>query len=199
MTSMPARPYHHGDLRVALLAQAEATLERTGVTGLSLRELARDVGVSHGAPRRHFADKEALLAALAEEGFERLGSALAAAAASGGAFADRLLATAHAYVGFATSHPALLELMFTAKHGPAATPRLVEASQATFESLLELMVDGQRAGEVAAGDPEQVGAAVFAAVHGIAALASAGMLDAAAVTATVDDAVRRLMLGLQPR
>ena len=200
MTSTPARSYHHGDLRVALLGRAEETLERTGVAGLSLRELARDVGVSHGAPRRHFADKDALLAALAEEGFDRLGATLGRAAGPPGAeFADRLLATAQAYVGFATSHPALLDLMFTAKHGPTATPALVEASRATFDLLFGLMVEGQRAGAVADGEPEQVGAAVFATVHGIAALASAGMLDAAAVPATVDDAIRRLMVGLQPR
>jgi AcrR family transcriptional regulator len=199
MTSVQVRPYHHGDLRVALIARAEETLERTGVAGLSLRELAREVGVSHGAPRRHFADKGALLAALAEDGFGRLGAALAAAGEVGGTFDDRLLATAHAYVDFATAHPALLELMFTAKHGPAATPALVEVSGAMFDSLLALLIEGQRTGEVAPGDPERVGAAVFAAVHGIAALANAGMLDSADVAATVDDAVRRLMLGLQPR
>src|SRR5688500_11230764 len=106
MSSTPVRPYHHGDLRTALLSRAEETLERTGIAGLSLRELAREVGVSHGAPRRHFADKDALLTALAEDGFGRLGAALAAAAASGGSFADRLLATAHAYVGCAITHPA---------------------------------------------------------------------------------------------
>src|SRR5688572_19451527 len=120
MTSVTTRPYHHGDLRAALLGRAEDTLERTGIAGLSLRELARDVGVSHGAPRRHFADKDALLTALAEDGFARLGASLAAATAAGGSFADRLHATAHAYVGFATTHPALLDLMFAAKHRPTA-------------------------------------------------------------------------------
>ena len=90
--------------------------------------------------------------ALAEDGFARLGAALAAAAATGGTFGDRLRATAHAYVGFATEHPALLDLMFAAKHGPAATPALDEAGRATFEPLLALLVEGQRAGEVADGD-----------------------------------------------
>ena len=70
------RPYHHGNLRAALLASAERTLDEGGVGELSLRELARQVGVSHAAPRRHFADKQALLDALAEDGFERLGEAL---------------------------------------------------------------------------------------------------------------------------
>jgi AcrR family transcriptional regulator len=61
---MAQRPYHHGNLRAALLAQAEQTLREQGLEGLSLRELARQIGVSHGAPRRHFADRQALLLSL---------------------------------------------------------------------------------------------------------------------------------------
>src|ERR1700686_4544319 len=70
------RPYHHGNLRAALLEQAERTVRERGVQDLSLRELARAVGVSHGAPRRHFPDRQALLDALAEAGFARLGAEL---------------------------------------------------------------------------------------------------------------------------
>src|SRR6185437_10944983 len=77
--SMPERPYHHGNLRRALLDAAERTVRERGVQELSLRELARDVGVSHGAPRRHFPDRQALLDALAETGFTRLGRDLRAA------------------------------------------------------------------------------------------------------------------------
>ena len=75
----PVRTYHHGNLRAALLDCAEQTLAAGGE--LSLRELARKVGVSHGAPRRHFADKQDLLDALALDGFQRLGPQLAAALA----------------------------------------------------------------------------------------------------------------------
>ena len=74
------RPYHHGNLRAALLESAEQTLNEGGE--LSLRELARQVGVSHAAPRRHFAGKQALLDALAEDGFERLGDDLRGAMAA---------------------------------------------------------------------------------------------------------------------
>src|ERR1700759_2357082 len=81
---MEARPYHHGNLRTALLAAAEDTLRERGVQALSLRELAREVGVSHAAPRRHFEARQALLDALAEAGFERLGSELRAAAGAAG-------------------------------------------------------------------------------------------------------------------
>src|ERR1700722_17630556 len=80
----PARPYHHGNLRTALLAAAEQTVRERGVQDLSLRELAREIGVSHGAPRRHFPDRQALLDALAESGFERLGAELRAAVAGAG-------------------------------------------------------------------------------------------------------------------
>src|SRR3954451_16003211 len=83
-TAMAPRPYHHGNLRTALLEAAERTLREGGAEKLSLRELAREVGVSHGAPRRHFPDRQALLDALSQAGFERLGAELRGAAAKSG-------------------------------------------------------------------------------------------------------------------
>src|ERR1700676_5470597 len=113
---MPERPYHHGNLRTALLAAAERTVRERGVPELSLRELAREVGVSHGAPRRHFPDRQALLDALAEAGFCRLGAELRTAVEGAGeGFETRLRATAAAYVRFAPLDAALLELMFASK------------------------------------------------------------------------------------
>src|SRR5471032_1050231 len=114
---MSERPYHHGRLRTALLAHAEKTVRERGVEAVSLRELAREAGVSHGAPRRHFADRQALLDALAESGFQRLGAELRAAIEGAGEdFQARLAATARAYIHFATRDAALLELMFAGKH-----------------------------------------------------------------------------------
>ena len=86
---MDARPYHHGNLRTALLEAAERTLRERGVQALSLRELAREVGVSHGAPRRHFPDRQALLDALARAGFERLGRRAARARRGAGRTSSR--------------------------------------------------------------------------------------------------------------
>ena len=104
--------YHHGDLRAALLTQAEETLRVSGVDGLSLRELARAVGVSHGAPRRHFEDKAALLEALVAEGFHRLGCTLATAAEPDDReFVAVLKDVGIAYVRFASENPALVDLM----------------------------------------------------------------------------------------
>ena len=99
MTST-ARTYHHGNLRAALLARAEEAL--AAGEDLSLRELARRAGVCHAAPRRHFADKQALLDALAEDGFERLGALLAAAPPARTSRA-RLLGFARAYVASRSS------------------------------------------------------------------------------------------------
>jgi AcrR family transcriptional regulator len=193
------RPYHHGNLRSALLERAEQTLSERGARELSLRELARAVGVSHAAPRRHFPDKQALLDALAEEGFARLGHDVhEALERAGDDFAARLAAFAHAYVRFATQHAALLELMFAGKHRPGAD-RLRDAADRAFAAPLALIEEGQATGEVASGDPKRVATIAFAALQGLAAMANGGMLDAAALDDVVADATERLMVGLRPR
>ncbi len=120
------RPYHHGNLRTDLLDAAERSLRAHGAEQLSLRDLARDVGVSHAAPRRHFADRRALLDALAESGFMRLGERLRAAVNEIGDEDDlpaRLHAFASAYVRFATENAALTGLMNSSKQAPRATAR----------------------------------------------------------------------------
>jgi len=192
------RPYHHGNLRLALLEQAERTLADGGE--LSLRELARQIGVSHAAPRRHFPDKQALLDALAEDGFERLGDALRdALGKAGDDFEARMLAFARAYAGFAVDHAALLELMFAGKHRPDAAESLRQAADRAFEASLALFVEGQATGDVVAGDPERIGMVAFGTVHGLAALANSQMLDRAALDDLLAAAVERLVLGLRPR
>jgi AcrR family transcriptional regulator len=192
-----ARTYHHGNLRSALLESAERTLARRGVAELSLRELAREVGVSHAAPRRHFADKQALLDALAEDGFERLGRELEAAMGGAGAsLREQLGAFALAYVRFATEHAELLELMFAGKH---RSDSLREAANRAFAGPLALFVTAQASGQVVAGDPERVGIVALATLHGLAALANNGMLGDAALDDVVAEAVDGVILGLRPR
>lgn len=189
----PVRTYHHGNLRVALLTHAENVLAEGGE--LSLRELARRAGVSHAAPRRHFADKQVLLDELALDGFRRLGAHLSAALEAA-SFDERLLAWARAYVRFASEHRALLDLMFAGKHRSAA---LGEAANAAFASAFTLFQEGQAAGEIVAGDLERIATPALAAFHGLAALANAGMLRAEDLDALVADATERLTLGLRPR
>jgi AcrR family transcriptional regulator len=193
------RSYHHGNLRAALLAAAEKTLARRGARDLSLRELAREAGVSHAAPRRHFADKQALLDALAEDGFNRLGAGLETAMdGAGPTFADQLAAFAHAYVRFATEHAALLELMFAVKHRPGAAASLREAADRAFAAPLELFRGAQASGAIAPGDPERVAMVAWATLQGLVSMANGGLLGDS-LDEVVDDAVERLVLGLLPR
>ncbi len=169
--------YHHGNLRSALLAQAEVALREGGVEGLSLRQLARDLGVSHGAPARHFPDRQSLLDALALAGFESLNAQLAAAASSAGTFRDRFDAVARAYVSFALDHAELLNVMFTTKHHDAASTQLREIGSAGMTTAQQLIAEAQRAGEVRAGDPGVFAVVAQAHVHGLAVLAGGDMLD----------------------
>jgi AcrR family transcriptional regulator len=188
------RPYHHGNLRAALLAEAERTVRSRGAAALSLRELARGIGVSHGAPRRHFPDRQALLDALAESGFERMGAALRSAALEAGeGFEPRLRAVAAAYVRFAIDDAALLELMFAAKHREESS--LAGTADRAFSVLLELILQGQADGVVEPGDPERVGLVLFATVQGIATLVGSGMIEAALLPELLDDAVANFLRG----
>jgi AcrR family transcriptional regulator len=192
---MVERPYHHGNLRTALLAQAQQTVRERGVGELSLRELARDVGVSHAAPRRHFPDRQALLDALAVAGFDRLGAELRAAmAGAGDSFQDRLQATAGAYIQFAIEDAELLDLMFAGKHRESAD-MLVEAADRAFAVLFELIIQGQADGALEPGDPERVGLVLFATVQGLAALVTSGMVEAAQLNWLLPDAIAHFLRG----
>ena len=192
---MTERPYHHGNLRTALLAQAERTVREQGVQELSLRELARAVGVSHAAPRRHFPDRQALLDALAESGFARLGAELRSAVDGAGEdFQARLAATAAAYVHFATRDAALLELMFAGKHREPSGA-LQAAAESAFSVMLELIEQGQADGVLEPGEPERVGLVLFATIQGIAALVAGGMVDAEQLDELVADAIAHFLRG----
>lgn len=170
-----------------------------GVDALSLRELARDVGVSHAAPRRHFRDRQALLNALALRGFQRLSAELDAAAGTGGRFRARLTVMARAYVDFAVRDPELLELMFVRKHAPDASEELVAAGRRLGEQMLAVIVDGQRSGDVHGGDAEGIGLAVFAALHGFAGLATSGMLPGLDTGEALERILDELLHGATPR
>jgi AcrR family transcriptional regulator len=147
-TSTPAKPrsrgkpapraYHHGDLRASLLEAAARWLDEQGAETLTLRELARTAGVSHAAPYHHFAGRDDLLAGVAELAFDRLGDALAVAAADATDPAHALLDIGEAYVRAALAHPAQFRLMF----GPmlarkAGHPGLQRAAEHAFSVLLQ--------------------------------------------------------------
>jgi AcrR family transcriptional regulator len=195
---MVDRRYHHGDLRAALLAQAEATLRVSGVDGLSLRELARAVGVSHGAPRRHFEDKAALLEALVADGFQRLGAGMAAAVGRDGReFVAVVNDVAIAYIRFATENPALVDLMSGSRFLANAPGPLVNAREASFAPVRRLVEMGQSTGELAVGDVRRIEIFLFATLHGIATMANNKMIDAFD-DQLIFDAVGVLLRGLAP-
>jgi AcrR family transcriptional regulator len=195
---MADRRYHHGDLRAALLAQAEATLRVSGVDGLSLRELAREVGVSHGAPRRHFDDKAALLEALVAEGFHRLGSELAAAAEPDGRTFDVVLKdVAVTYVRFAADNPALVDLMSGSRYLAHASDALVRARDLSFAPVRSLVEAAQSTGYLAPGDVRRIGTLMFATLHGLATMANNKMIDPLD-DQLISDAVDSLLTGLAP-
>ncbi|MFD8372046.1 TetR/AcrR family transcriptional regulator [Streptomyces sp. NPDC059688] len=201
MSPSPAnRPYHHGDLRAALLESAERTLREKGAGALSLREMARDIGVSHAAPGRHFKDKQALVDALALDGYERLNEALSSAAdRPDQSFEERMTALARAYLGFAVENPELLELMFARKHDPDSSAQLAAAVDQSLGSFTRMIADAQERGEIVQGDPERITTVAAASLHGLAALIAGCALDADETLAGLDAHVHLLLHGLKPR
>lgn len=179
--------YHHGNLRATLLERAVEVVDEQGVDALSMRQLARDAGVSHGASSRHFPDRRALLDAVAVVGFERLGVHLRTAAeAPTHSLGEVFESVGRAYVDFATSHARLLELMYTAKHDPAASAELVATAHACTGIARELVQLGQHEGVVPAGSVDELAVAVFASLHGAAAIITADLLDGVTPEAALD-------------
>ncbi|MEO0854157.1 MAG: WHG domain-containing protein [Cyanobacteria bacterium J06648_11] len=173
---MPSRhSYHHGNLRRALLDAALLVLETGDAKSLSLREVARRARVSHTAPYRHFAHKQALLAAVAEEGFIAFGDYLKAVRSPEcDSPLQALEQTGVAYVRYALEHPTHFRLMFGRELGNCDDyPALVAAATATFEILVSVIQAGQVKGVVKSGDTRQLALGAWAQVHGLAML----MLD----------------------
>jgi AcrR family transcriptional regulator len=199
---VPIHPYHHGDLRRALLEAAAASIETSGVEALSLRQLARDAGVSHAAPSRHFRDKQALLDALAEDGFNRLAASLEQAsrgpATTPSAARARFEDLGRSYVGFALAQPTLLSLMFGLKHAPSARAELLAAGHASMELTMRVVVAAQEIGAIGPGDPQRIALVAFATFHGIATLTSGGLLDGVPADDLVATASELFWRGLQP-
>ncbi len=178
-TSMPRKgAYHHGNLRAALIEAGLAALasgQEGSEVDLSLRLLAKQVGVTANAAYRHFADKDDLLNALAAEGFRRFAQAQRDAVAGPSEPAMKLQAAGLAYITFATSHPPLFRLMFSRVGCLGEHAELMMASQEAMAVLLEsaaAQVKGQPGDEHAV----VMAAACWALVHGLSDLALGGQL-----------------------
>jgi AcrR family transcriptional regulator len=194
------RPYHHGNLRQALLRAAEVALEARGVQELSLRELSRELGVSHASPQRHFPTKQDLINALAIMGFERLSSAMAKAAeARDQDLTARLTKAAHAYVGFALKHPALFALMFEAKRRPGMLPELKTALGAAFSHTPQILREGQAAGKIIAGDPDRLALTFGAALNGLVSFSIEGKVRGVPLKTLIPETVEHVLHGLSTK
>ena len=167
---MDDRPYHHGDLRVALLAAAETELAERGIEAFSLRAVAKRAGVSHAAPAHHFGDANGLLTALAGEGYSRfLATQRQREAQAAPDARAQLIASGLGYVDFALARPALFRLMFGSNRTDYAHPDLYAGAEAAYVHLRDLTA---AAGGAGPGDM----AAVWATAHGLADLLAAGRL-----------------------
>jgi AcrR family transcriptional regulator len=170
----PPRRRHHGDLRRALVLAGLEAIEELGVAALTIRGLARRLGVSHAAPAHHFPDKLALLSAVASEGFRRFETALREEARAGATPRQRMQRIGRAYVRFALDHPATFRVMFGRELADCsqATSELQQASASAYAVL-------QETAEAAAGSREAGEVHAFAGwalVHGAALLYLDGAL-----------------------
>ncbi len=200
----PQGRYHHGNLRQALVSRALRVVAEEGVEALSLRDLARRLGVSHAAPAHHFPDRTALLVALAGDGFVRLGAALSAAETP--VARERLAAAGRAFLGFALDHPGY----FRARFGPhvAELPRAPEEVVRAAEAGYGVIVRSVE-GLVGAGDSRvpHLSFAAWSFLHGAATLFLDGLIplqvpelsSRATLQLWVDRALASLCEGLGPR
>lgn len=172
--------YYRGDLRRDLLDTALALIAQEGPSAVSLRALARRLGVSHAAPANHFPDKAALFTAIAVEGFVRLAEAIEDGVRQLGRDAtagQRFRAAGRAYTGFALAHPAHFAVMWQRDLLHQDDPELVAAGDTTFELLLGSVRDIQSEGWAAGRDPQAVAYLAWSVVHGLAALWLGGSLQ----------------------
>lgn len=171
------RPYHHGNLRRALLDETLATIRADGVAGVTLRDLGARLGVSRTALYRHFADKRALLAAVATEGFRMLREQLVAAWEDGGRDDTGFHAMGVAYVHFAVDNPSHYRVMFGSSVDPQAEePELAAEAHGAFQALVDAVTALQRERRFKKDDPVLAATYIWALVHGVAMLAIDGKL-----------------------
>jgi AcrR family transcriptional regulator len=182
-----SRAYHHGALRDALIEEGQRLLVEQGVESVSLRELARRIGVSHSAPERHFANRQALLNAVAARGFTLLSGAVRQALDDHpGDPEDQFRAAARAYVAFAQANGPLLELMSASKAGQA-DDAVARAAGELFSLTAELVGESAHDGQVTGASPLRL--VIVSTLQGIATLAAAQWLSSGDVDAVIEEAV----------
>ena len=171
-----AKPYHHGNLREALLRAAIRLIAEVGPTVFTLREVARRAGVSHNAPYRHFRDKDDLMTAVATEGYRELTEAMERAARGQDRAIDRLKHAGLAYIEFALRRPEHFTVMFDAPLPGPTHQESNEAAKEAFSMLVDLVRVAQQSSELAGDDPLEYAYLAWTMVHGVAKLAITGRL-----------------------
>ena len=197
------KAYHHGNLRAALVAAALKEIAKTGPDGFSLRGVARRAGVSAPAVYRHFADKDALLAAVAEECWDRIGAALLSSveAAPDDAL-ERFRATGIAYVTFAVEHPEHFRAMSVPGLIERMSPDRMERANAWSTEERAALARAQETGQIAALPLDDIMLAATSLTHGVAALiveGRFGKVDVARARELAIAATAVLGAGLTPR
>ncbi len=163
--------YHHGDLRSALIEAATSIVEKDGVMALSLRGVAREAGVSQTAPYHHFADKQALLAAVAETGFLDLTTAMSDESGGVDDSGDLMVALGQAYVAFATQNPGRFRLMFGPLIGDKLShPDLLDGSAKSFDMIRAAVIARRKSIGAVTSNDEADTMAAWSLVHGLATL-----------------------------
>jgi AcrR family transcriptional regulator len=170
------KPYHHGNLREALLQAAIRLIREVGPLAFTLREVARRAGVSHNAPYRHFRNKEELIAAVATEGYQELTAAMVAAAKEQSDALDRLKHAGLAYIRFALRRPEHFTVMFEAPFSEQQHPDAARAAKQAFSTLTTLVAECQEKKLLPSGDAGDYALLAWSMVHGIAKLAITGRL-----------------------
>jgi AcrR family transcriptional regulator len=176
--SVDGRPYHHGDLRNALIAEAVLVVEERGIEGLNLREIARRVGVSHAASYHHFVDKSALMTAITEQAFTLLSAALSPCPALPGSAVDRLVALGVTYVRFAAEHRGYFLVMWRPELRDSGREDAVVAAGRPAYDIIRAGVEAchHEAGDVPY-QPKLMTFGAWSMAHGIASLVTDGPLE----------------------
>jgi AcrR family transcriptional regulator len=171
-TSDAPRPYHHGDLWQALVQAGLAILHEEGASALTLRAVARRAGVSHAAPYRHFADKDALLAAIAEDGFNCLSAGIRTAINSYNGDPVALIHRAvDGYIQFVADNADHMQVMFSGLLKCYEDyPNLAIAADRAYQDVVKMMQICQRDGLIALDDPKQQAFMAWSLVHGLSSI-----------------------------